>query len=94
MSTLWARVADKTAEEKSWVLLFMFPKVILYAGNCHKVTNPLSQARLVKERLRRWKGGEYQALWDEAVESTRVKPKRGRKKKHEKPEKSLEEKIC
>ena len=47
-------------------------------------------ARLVRERLRRWRAGEYPQLWQEAVDLTKVPKKKGRKRKGGEEEKSQE----
>ena len=65
----------------------MFTRCVLPAV---KERADLSQARAVKDRLARWRGGDYLALWKEAVDMTRSKV-RGRKKNSRHTEMSLEE---
>jgi hypothetical protein len=70
------RVARTPEATSLWVLRLMFPRVILTATWNRSQTDGYSQARLVKERLNRWKRGEYRQLWDEAVKATRSEPKK------------------
>ena len=65
----------------------MFTRCVLPAV---KNRADLSQARAVKDRLARWRGGEYTALWREAVDMTRRKG-RGKKKNKQQQNISLEE---
>ena len=67
---------------------------LLFAGQGPRRSDAYTQARLVKERLRRWKEGEYGQLWQEAVELTKpaTKARRRRGRVMADQEKSLEEK--
>ena len=65
------RVARTPLSSTLWVLLFMFPRVIFTNTWNRSQSDGYSQARLVKERLQRWKRGEFRHLWDEAVKVTR-----------------------
>ena len=65
----------------------MFVKVILPAT---KNTSGGSQVKVVKDRLARWRRGDYKALWDEAVEMTKVRGK-PRKKTQQHQQLSQEE---
>ena len=67
----------------------MFARCILPAGRGPRAADAYSQARLVRERLRRWRAGEYSQLWQEAVDLTKVQPKK-KKKKQGDQEKSQE----
>ena len=79
LATIWHRVTSQLDEERLWVLLGMFPRCILPAGRGPRAGDAYSQARLVRERLRRWRNGEYSQLWQEAVNLTKVPPKRRRR---------------
>ena len=66
--------------------------MILPAGHGPRQSDAYSQARLVKDRLRRWKEGAYEELWKEAVNLTKPQTKKKRKKGSTgEKEKSLEE---
>ena len=67
----------------------MFARCILPAGRGPRAADAYSQARLGRERLRRWRAGEYSQLWQEAVDLTKVQPKK-KKKKQGDQEKSQE----
>ena len=73
MTSLWQRLAGDPGEERLWVLEFMFTRAILPAGHGPRTGDVYSQARIVRERLRRWRGGEYLQLWQEAKELTKEK---------------------
>ena len=74
-----------------WVLESIFPRVILPAGQGSRQGDAYSQARAVRERLRRWRQGEYGELWDEALEAARLPP-RSRRARAGVNEKTLQEK--
>ena len=90
MTSLWQRLAGDPGEERLWVLEFMFTRAILPAGRGPRAGDVYSQARIVRERLRRWRGGEYLQLWQEAKELTKEKRRKPKKKRDE--EQSAEEK--
>ena len=73
------RVAYNPDNISAWILQLMFAKSILPAVKHRPDTN---QAKTVKERLERWRRGEYRALWEEAVTMTKLKG-RSRKKGQE-----------
>lgn len=54
----------------------MFPRAILPAIHGPNHADTLSLGRKVKARLARWKRGEYQQLWTEAIKATKPKPSR------------------
>ena len=64
----------------------MFARCILPAGRGSRIGDAYSMAKLVRGRLTQWRAGEYIALWEKAVDLTKVTKKRGRKRKE--PEKS------
>ena len=80
------RVVHAPENISAWVLLLMFSKCVLPATKNRPDT---TQARAVKDRLSRWRNGEFTALWKDAVDMTKKKG-RGKKKKNSQ-EKSLEE---
>ena len=94
LATLWQKLAADSDDVRLWALMAMFAKVILPAGRGPRVGDAYSQARLVRERLRRWRGGEYLELWEEAKQLTKEarKPKRGKKKKNAEEEQSQQKK--
>ena len=69
------RVAYNPDNIAGWTLYSMFAKAILPAAPLRPDT---SQAKAVRDRLARWRQGEYEALWREAVELTKKKKKRRR----------------
>ena len=74
----------------------MFARVILPAGGGPRLGDAFSQGKRVKERLRRWRQGEYRQLWDEAVQLTKppaqAKRRQRRTGESEVKEKTQEEK--
>mgnify|MGYP006061624775 CR=1 FL=1 len=64
----------------------MFAKCILPAV---KSRPDITQARAVRDRLARWRAGEYAALWREAVDMTRKRGKQ-RRKTQQQEQQSLE----
>ena len=85
-ATIWQKASD-SGEDRHLSLHLMFVRCILPAGQGPRSGASRAAAiglgRTVKERLRRWKGGEVIELWEEAVEQSRVKPRRGRKRQVE-----------
>ena len=64
----------------------MLARAILPAGKSPPHPGDSSQATKVKERIKRWKEGEYRALWEEAIalqEAPKQKKGRGKKKPEE-----------
>ena len=80
MTAVWERLARNPNNDSAWILEYIFSRVILPAGQGPRQGDAYSQARVVKERLRRWKEGDYAELWKEAVELTKTPPK-GRKQR-------------
>ena len=62
------RVVYNSDNISAWILQLMFAKCILPAV---KSRPDIPQARAVRDRLARWRAGEYAALWREAVDMTR-----------------------
>ena len=89
LASLWNRLNENPEDVKLWTLEFMFARCILPAGRGPRAGDAYSMARLVRERLRRWRAGEYSILWQEAVDLTKVPKKKGRNRKGEE-EKSQE----
>ena len=62
----------------------MFARCILLAGQGPRSGAnrgaALGQGRVVKERIRIWRSEEVVELWEEAVELSRVRPRRGRRR--------------
>ena len=65
---------------------------ILPAGRGPRAGDAYSQARLARERLRRWRAGEYSQLWQEAVDLTKITPSKKSKKRREEESKTQEKK--
>ena len=61
----------------------MIGKAILPASKTPPKPEDVSQAAKIKERIRRWKDGQFKELWEEAVAMQKVPPKRGRKRKQQ-----------
>ena len=70
------RVAFNPEKISAWVLQLMFAKCILPAVKHRPDSN---QSKAVKERLARWRRADYRALWEEAVEMTKLKGKSRKK---------------
>ena len=70
LASLWNRLNENPEDVKLWNLEFMFARCILPAGRGPRAGDAYSMARLVRERLRRWRAGEYPVLWQEAVNLT------------------------
>ena len=70
------RVVFNPDNISAWILQLMFAKCILPAV---KSRPDITQARAVRDRLARWRAGEYAALWREAVDMTRKRGKQTRK---------------
>ena len=90
LSSLWHNLASDMADERLWQLESMFARCMLPACKGKRIADAYSQSRIVKERLRRWRGGEYRQLWDEAVDMTKKRPK-AKKRRGEGEEKTAEE---
>ena len=87
VSSLWQRLVQHPEDARLWVLEAMFARCILPAGRGPRAGDAYSQARLVRERLRRWRVGEHGQLWQEAVELTKVPPRKAKKgQEQEKPQ--------
>ena len=85
LASLLDRIKNQPEQVRNWVLQAMFARCILPAGRGPRAGDAYSQARLVRERLRRWRAGEFVQLWDEAVELTRERPRQGRPRKRGRP---------
>ena len=79
LGRLWHNLAASMEDERLWVLEAIFARCILPACRGPRAADAQSQAKVVRERLRRWRAGEYMQLWKEAVELTTRAPKRGRR---------------
>ena len=79
LTDLSNRVSEHPEAHTLWVLLLIFPRCIMHAGR-YRQADARAQARLVKERLDRWRHGQYRELWDEAVSSAKV-PARGKSRR-------------
>ena len=81
LADLWQQVADKLADAQGWLLISIFPRSILPARmGPERAGEGESKAKLIRDRLRRWRQGEHAALWREALQITSAKPRA--KKKH------------
>ena len=85
LASVLNRIKAQPDRVGNWVLQAMFARCILPAGRGPRAGDAYSQARLVRERLRRWRAREFSQLWDEAVELTRVRPRQGRPRKRGRP---------
>ena len=82
------RVAWNPDNTSVWILQLMFAKCILPAVKNRPDAN---NASAVRDRLSRWRKGEYRALWNEAVKLTK-KVVRGKRRGQEQQQPSQEEK--
>ena len=91
LASLWSRLANNMGENRLWIMALLFTRVILPAGRGPRQGDAYSQSRLVRDRLRRWRGGEVRQLWDEAVELTRPRPRVGRRRRGAEAEEKTQE---
>jgi hypothetical protein len=61
----------------------MLARLILPAGKAPLHTGDTTEANEIKERIRRWRAGEFRALWEEAIAMQKVPVKRKRKKQQQ-----------
>ena len=92
LGRLWHNLAANMGDKRLWVLEAIFARCILPACRGPRAGDALSQAKVVRERLRRWRAGEYMALWREAVELCTRRPKRGRQRGGRDKERTQEQK--
>ena len=92
LASLWFRLAQTPNDVRLWVLQAMFVRCILPAGRGPRAGDAYSMARLVRERLRRWRAGEFSQLWQEAVNLTKVPARKKKKGDNGDQEKSQEQK--
>ena len=78
-------------DTKLWIKLLMFPRVILPATAPRTTEQSLGDQ--VKARLRRWRAQEFSQLWQEAVQTTERRPRRGRKRREDDDNLTEEEKL-
>ena len=92
LGALWYQMADNPEDVSLWVLESIFPRLILLAVLGPRMGEAYSEARAVRERLRRWRLREYGELWDEAMEAFRLPPRARRGRAGGAYEKTLQEK--
>ena len=81
LTEVWRQIHTTPDDARVWILEYMFCRAILPAGRGPRQGDSYSQAKQVKDRLRRWGRGEYRALWDEAVQLTKVPPRARRQRR-------------
>ena len=81
LGTLWSKLAAKMDDQELWIMLLIFPRVILPA-TAPKPHEGQSLAQQVKARLTRWRAGEAARLWQETVEMQAANAKPRRRRKH------------
>ena len=91
LADVWQQVADDPATIQGWLLIYIFPRAILPARMGGSREDGESKAKLIKERLRRWRQGEFGALWHEAVQITSEKPKTKKKNQNATTKKSQQD---
>ena len=69
LSDILLRVAEDPLVVESWKKLFMLPRCILYSPPRSSRSFWRDNARLVKQRLRSWKAGEFNELWIEVCKA-------------------------
>ena len=74
-----SKVASNPDNLANHILLSMVARVILPASQAPPQPTGPSQAAKVKERIRRWRAGDFLSLWDEAV-LLKQPPTRGRRR--------------
>jgi hypothetical protein len=80
------RVANNPANLANHILYSMLARVILPAGKAPPHPGDTTQAHKIKERIRRWRAGEFRALWEEAIALQKLPVKMRRKKKQQETE--------
>ena len=82
LSSLWQRIAASPSDEKLWIMVSIFFRCIIPAGQGTSSGDQWSHIRVIKERLRRWQEGKCGELWVEAVDGQQTRPSRGRRRKN------------
>ena len=82
LSSLWQRIAASPSEEKLWIMVSIFFRCIIPAGQGTSSGDQWSHIRVIKERLRRWQEGKCGDLWVEAVDGQQTRSSRGRRRKN------------
>ena len=77
------RVANNPSNLANHILYSMLARVILPAGKAPPHPGDTTQAVKVKERIRRWRAGEFRSLWEEAISMQKVPAKRKRRKQQQ-----------
>ena len=80
------RVANNPANLANHILYSMLARVILPAGKSPPHPGDTTQANKIKDRIRRWRGGEFRALWEEAIAMQKMPAKKRKKKKQQESE--------
>ena len=83
LTNVCSRVASNPSNLANHILLSMLARVILPAGKTPPHPGNTTQAAKIKERIRRWKIGEFRSLWDEAIATQKAPSRRGRKKQQQ-----------
>ena len=79
-------MANNPATLANHILYSMLARVILPAGKAPPHPGDTTQANKIKERIRRWRAGEFRALWEEAIAMQKLPVKKRRKKKQQETE--------
>ena len=73
------KVAANPESTSVWILLLMFVKVTLTAPTGKNKPDLNNQTKTIKNKLSRWRKGEYSKLWEEAARMTRSSPQSERR---------------
>ena len=84
------RVASDPGNIANHILLSIVARVILPAGKSPPHPGDTSQASKIKDRIKRWKQGSYNELWEEAI-SQQKEPNQPRRKKKQPQEEVTQE---
>ena len=80
LADIWQKIADAPGDEHGWLLSYIFPRVILPAGQ-GPAREATSRVQVIRERLRRWRQGEHSSLWQEATKIAQSRPKKRRRRR-------------
>ena len=73
LTGIFKDIVSNPGGTQSWILLFMLPKCILSAPPLkrHGKRHWRDNEKLVRQRLQRWKKGEFSELWEDCTTSSR-----------------------
>ena len=79
LADVWQKLADNPGDPNAWLLLYVFPRVILPATP-GPIRDATSKVDAIRGRLQRWRQGDFSALWQEAVQVSKNRPRKRRRR--------------